>query len=89
MLRKRVCQRCYQFNEREWDVEIDTEWEHGGCIICPADHFNQIRYKGKLTDTGNLRGVMQFVFGWHNIEEGIPDCCRFKQDHENYKVEYK
>jgi len=82
MLCKGICQKCYRYHEREWDSEVEREWDSEGCIVCPVDHFKTIRYKGKPTETGKMSGLFRWIFGWHEIADGIPEYCEFGDEHE-------
>ena len=81
MLCKATCQKCYRFNEREWGEEEEREWSEEGCILCPIDHFSQIKHKGKMTNTGKMRGIFRWVFGWHEIDDEVPVYCEFSSEH--------
>ena len=83
---KRVCQKCYEYHERKWNRDADIEWSEGG-VFCPVDLFNVVKYKGKMVESKECRGVWAFVFGWNDVEGLIPEHCEFREEHEEGKVD--
>ena len=79
MLDKEKCKKCYQFHERPWDDDAEDEWENDP-IFCPVDHFENMKYEGKLTKVEiPYRNMFGMIFGWREINDKIPKWCRFQE----------
>lgn len=56
--------------------------EGGVCCMCPVDHFKVIQYKGRPTATGPMKELFRWIYGWHEIEDGVPKYCKFAEEHD-------
>jgi hypothetical protein len=87
-LNKTVCQKCYRYNERNWGEQNDFEWDMGQ-IHCPMEYFESMNTQGEetLIHDRRLRDIFGSVFGWRDIQDGLPDWCEFKKEHldQNYQ----
>jgi hypothetical protein len=82
ILKKGVCELCYQYHECRWGDCCDREWVRGD-VRCPLDHFETLRMyrEGLEFYDQSLRDLFGVVFGWRRIDDDIPGWCEFTDFH--------
>lgn len=83
ILKKEICRRCHEFNERSWGVEDENEWSEG-MVFCPFDHFKTTKCVGNGANKKlprEFQNLFYNIFGWIEIDSDPPEWCEFKEDH--------
>jgi hypothetical protein len=84
MLNKDTCCRCYQYNEKRWDGDVEFSWDSCGEVNCPCDYFEMLIRDGMGVEIKNkeLRDYYSLKYGCVDIYGDVPMWCEFKECHK-------
>ena len=82
MLKKKICQKCYQRHESCWTKETEESWEDNE-IQCPPDAMLGKRPDIQAPHESRARKMLAAIFGsLLPTKKKPPEWCEYAEEHE-------